>query len=128
MIYDFKNKIQSLIKNGEGITLEFKECKNKVTKSLYETICAFLNRYGGEILLGVTDQGEITGIDDVESIKKEIISTLNNPKKINPSVYLSIETIEIENKKILYLYVPQSSQAHSFKICKNLLGTGTAIY
>ena len=76
MIYDFKNKIQSLIKNGEGITLEFKECKNKVTKSLYETICAFLNRYGGEILLGVTDQGEITGIDDVESIKKEIISTI----------------------------------------------------
>ncbi len=40
---EHKRKIHQLLKKGEGITLEFKECKNNVPKSLYETVCAFLN-------------------------------------------------------------------------------------
>ncbi len=113
MNQEFTKKIHQLLKKGEGITVEFKECKNNVPKSLYETICAFLNRYGGEILLGVNDKGEITGVVNIEAIKKEIITTINNPQKISPPVYLAIEEIEIDKKKVLYLYVPQSSQVHS---------------
>ncbi len=61
----------------------------------------------------MNDKGEITGIDNIEAIKKEIITTINNPQKINPPVYLAIEEVVLDKKKILYLYVPQSSQVHS---------------
>ena len=44
--------IKSLIKMGEGVSVEFKECKTAINKNVYETICAFLNRSGGELLLG----------------------------------------------------------------------------
>lgn len=39
-----KEKIKKLIKQGEGLQLEFKECRNELNKNIYETVCAFLNR------------------------------------------------------------------------------------
>ncbi len=38
MNQEFTKKIHQLLKKGEGITVEFKECKNNVPKSLYETV------------------------------------------------------------------------------------------
>ncbi|WP_461834781.1 AlbA family DNA-binding domain-containing protein [Desulfothermus sp.] len=48
---------------GECINIEFKESKKALNKDVYQTICAFLNRIGGHILLGVKDNGKIVGID-----------------------------------------------------------------
>ena len=50
-----KTKLKTLIQNGESITTEFKESKSKLNKDVYETVCAFLNRDGDDILLGVRD-------------------------------------------------------------------------
>ena len=47
--------IPQLIEQGEGVSMEFKRAKSKLPESLFETICAFLNRNGGIIILGVTD-------------------------------------------------------------------------
>src|SRR3989344_484300 len=107
-----QKKIRALIKQGEGISIEFKECKTQITKEVYETVCAFLNRTGGELLLGVTDKGKIIGVENIEQVKKDFVTAINNPQKITPAVYLSIEPVQIENKQILYIYVPESSQVH----------------
>lgn len=39
--------IAELITLGESRTVEFKKAKTAIPKSLYETVCAFLNRDGG---------------------------------------------------------------------------------
>ena len=108
-------KIQNLISDGESMTVEFKESKNQLNKDVYETVCAFSNRAGGHILLGVKDSGSIVGVDEeaIEHIKKDFVTTINNPQKFSPPLYLNIEMIEIENKKILYIEVPQSKSVHS---------------
>lgn len=54
-----KLQVLALIEKGEDIDVEFKECKINVNRSVYETICAFLNRHGGTLLLGVQDSGHI---------------------------------------------------------------------
>ena len=66
------NKIIDLIKQGENISVEFKKCSMSVSSSVYETVCSFLNRYGGDILLGVLDSGEIAGVapENVSSIEE----------------------------------------------------------
>lgn len=38
------SKIKALVKQGEGLTVEFKECKTALNKNVYETVCAFSNR------------------------------------------------------------------------------------
>ena len=64
--------------------------------------------------IGVEDNGEIIGIDinHIERIKKDFVNAVNNPQKISPSFYLTVEEIVISGKSILYIYVPESSQVH----------------
>ena len=109
-----KEEVLNLIELGEGINIEFKESKNALNKSTYQTICAFLNRIGGHILLGVNDKGKIEGVKQeiVAKIKKEIVTTINNSQKINPPVYLSVDDVEIDGKTVIVIYIPESSQVH----------------
>jgi ATP-dependent DNA helicase RecG len=106
--------LKALIKQGESISVEFKECRRTLNRDVYETVCVFLNRHGGSLLLGVSDSGEVTGVDPdcVEQIKRDFVTAINNPQKINPPAYLSIDEVEVEGKTILRIYVPESSQVH----------------
>ena len=54
-------EIEKLIKDGEKINIEFKESKSALTRDIFDTVCAFNNRNGGHILLGVKDNKEIIG-------------------------------------------------------------------
>ena len=107
--------IHQLIKQGEGLTVEFKTAQHTIPKNIFETVCAFLNRVGGSILLGVSDKGEITGVDlrYLQKIKKELANALNNPQLINPPVYIQPSEIEIETKVVLLLQIYESSQVHN---------------
>jgi len=106
--------LKRLISNGESLTVEFKECKSGVNRDVYKTIGAFLNRNGGHIILGVNDKGKAVGInrDALPQIKKNLVTSLNNPEKINPPLYLLPEEFEISGKIVLYLSIPESSQVH----------------
>ncbi|MFA5167401.1 MAG: RNA-binding domain-containing protein [Candidatus Omnitrophota bacterium] len=107
-------KIRQIIKKGEGIEVEFKECRMALSRGVFDTVCAFLNRSGGELLLGVNDKGKITGVDPqaTEQIKKDFVTAVNNEQKISPVFYLSIEEVRFAGKSVLYVLVPESSQVH----------------
>ncbi|WP_076790617.1 RNA-binding domain-containing protein [Chlorobium sp. KB01] len=109
-----KQQILDLIRQGEGISVEFKTCRNKINRDVYDTVCAFLNRHGGTILLGVQDDGTLQGIepDAVTQIKKDFVTAINNPLKLTPPTYLSIDVAEVDGKSLLRIYVPESSQVH----------------
>jgi len=104
--------LRKLIKEGEGFTIEFKECPNSLNNSVFETVCSFSNRYGGHILLGVDDNGVVLGVNPncAEDMKKNFINMLNNPQKISPTLMLDLKEIEVDGKLILWVYVPQTSQ------------------
>ncbi len=115
-----ENNIKSIIAKGEGLEVEFKESFNTLSRTVFETICAFLNRKGGHLLLGVSDNGMVKGINK-ESIQAQLdvlARDMNNPQIISPTFYLSSEVVEIDDKKVIYIYVPESSQVHS---CKSII-------
>ena len=107
-------KLRELIESGEGISTEFKACRNEVSRDVYETVCAFLNRHGGTILLGVQDSGEVTGIapEAVGQVKKDFVTAVNNPQKLHPPAYLLVDKVTVDGKTLLHIYVPESSQVH----------------
>ena len=84
---------------------------------MFESVCAFLNRSGGHILLGVTDQGEVLGVKEIaiEGMLKNLANVVNNPQQLNPTSYFSPEVIDLDGKKVIRIYVPESSQVHRFK-------------
>jgi ATP-dependent DNA helicase RecG len=110
-------KIKSVIAQGEGVNIEFKTSHDSLARSVFETVCAFLNRKGGTILLGVRDNGTIDGVseDSITAQLRTLANDLNNPQIISPVVRLDTETVELEGKKIVCIHVPESLQVHSHK-------------
>ena len=97
-----------LSQKGEGTQIEYKTCTEQVSESLYETVCSFLNHSGGQILVGVKDDGEIIGVnpDKAEKLKANIITSIKNKDLFMPCPYFTPEIMEVNNKTVLLLDIP----------------------
>ncbi|MCF8371479.1 MAG: putative DNA binding domain-containing protein [Bacteroidales bacterium] len=107
-------EIKNIIGKGEDQKTEFKKCQKQLPNSFFETVCAFLNTIGGKLLLGISDNGEITGVDknEITKLKKEIADLSNNKEKLDPVFMLTSQEFEIDNKQIIVIDVPESSMVH----------------
>lgn len=97
-----------LSKEGEGTRLEYKTCTEQISESLYETVCSFLNHNGGQILIGVKDNGEIVGVNPnkVETLKADIITAIKNRELFLPCPYFTPLIMEVDGKTVLLLDIP----------------------
>lgn len=100
------------LKEGESEKLEF---KSRVSDDIGEEICALSNLEGGNIFVGVSDDGDIQGCD-VKASKETISQHLNN---ITPPVEVYYDRIEIDEKEVLIVRAPESD---------HLCGIGGTIY
>ena len=57
-------ELQSIFTIGETVAVEFKRCGNGIENDTYETVCSFLNRFGGELFMGVLDDGTVVGVPE----------------------------------------------------------------
>lgn len=58
LVYDIEvtpDQLEKLLTQRESATVERKESARQLPRSLFESVCAFLNQDGGTILLGVAD-------------------------------------------------------------------------
>ena len=111
---------EMVLKVGEHIGVEFKEAKGGAKDDTFETVCSFLNRFGGDIFLGVNDKGEVIGVPDgaVEPMVKNIIKVTNNKELLNPTFYVFSDVFKYKGKNVVRIHVPASSEVHRFKgIC-----------
>ena len=66
---------------GEGLMVEFKRYGSGPQNDLYETICSFANRQGGNIFMGVDDDGAVVGIPSgaVHNMQRMVVNAVSNP-------------------------------------------------
>lgn len=97
--------IKEIVKNGENKTIEFKEVIPN-SKKISQTAVAFANGAGGKILIGITDDRKIVGIDEKQDIFK-IIDDLNTIiyDSCYPNINTDIYTENKDNKTILVIEV-----------------------
>jgi|BioPla2DNA2_1021312.scaffolds.fasta_scaffold00145_47 ATP-dependent DNA helicase RecG len=72
----------------ENKNREFKEI---VSRTFLKTVSAFANYSGGEILFGVTDDGDAVGITNPEQVCLDIENTINDAIKPKPDFLFSID-------------------------------------
>ena len=108
-------RLQTIIDQGEGVNVEFKTSSIALNKDAFDSIIGFLNRSGGHLILGVQDDGTVSGVqeDKVQGIVDSLVANANNPQKLNPPYYVSPEVIDMNGKKVIVVYVPESSQVHA---------------
>ena len=106
--------LQGLLKRKEGTRLEFKKAKSDLPGNLFESVCAMLNRDGGDILLGVSNDGTVVGIDEdrVSTMITNLTNLSNNKQKLDPPFILFPQKYNINGKWIIQIQIPASSSVH----------------
>lgn len=96
------SNILKLISSGESEQTEF---KTSFQKEVIETVVAFANAKGGKVLIGINDNGEITGVN----LQKETLQNWLNQIKLttSPAVIPNISVEEIDNKKTVIIEVKE---------------------
>lgn len=130
---DSPDEILNLIKKGENEKIEFKstlrtnlhinEFDKKIEHSALKTISAFLNSEGGVLLIGVSDNGSIFGIekDNFQSNDKFNLHFTNLIKEHIGNEFLPFlhfELILIEDKNILKIDCMKSNKPVFLKFDK----------
>lgn len=112
-----QEKLRITLQIGETIAVEFKKCSNRIENDVYQSVCSFLNRFGGDIYLGVEDDGTVCGVPEnaAGDMVKNFIKIISNPNMFTPTIYLSPEIIKYEGKTIIHIHIPVSAEVHSFK-------------
>lgn len=96
--------IQKLIEQGEHQMLDFK-FEISDSKKIARSLVAFANTYGGRLLIGVKDNGSISGIrSDEEKYMIQAAAELY----CQPKVEFQVKEWNINGKTILEVFIPKS--------------------
>jgi ATP-dependent DNA helicase RecG len=100
-----------LLKQGEGVTLEFKRSTGELKEAM-QTACAFLNGSGGTVLIGVRPNGEAEGQQVSDQTLRDIAQAAG---RFEPPVRPSIQRVKIKpGREVIAITVEVPPKAGPF--------------
>jgi len=108
-----KEELEKLIAQNEGHNLELKK-STSLRQEIGQAVSAFTNTDGGIILVGISPDGEIVGVD----IGKKTVEDLANWIKENtdPKIYPQMKIHNVDNKDIIEITVKESDEKPVFSM------------
>jgi len=98
--------LRALISRGEGEELEFKKKTTHPTR-ISRTLSSLANTRGGQVLVGVDDDGRVVGVRDAE--EEMFVLREAAAHYIEPPLTLHFREVETEDERIvLVVEVPES--------------------
>ena len=85
------------------------EFKREYTESIRKTVVAFANTDGGDLYIGIDDDGTAVGVDDVDDVQKRVISLCRDGIQPDVMMFLSCDRMLIENKDVIRLQVQRGT-------------------
>lgn len=100
--------LKKILLQGENSIHQFKLNFNSIDK-LASEICAFANSQGGYIIIGVSDNGELAGLEisDISRLNQWISNATS--QKIDKMILVQTQILICDNKRILIIHIPQGS-------------------
>ena len=109
-----KPDVTAIIKRGENVRLEFKQtfrwdtrehhANKELEKAVLKTVAGFLNAGGGQLIIGVTDDGIVTGLEkDYQALQRQDRDGFENHFTLTFKNYLGIELrnlVDLDFEKI----------------------------
>jgi predicted HTH transcriptional regulator len=97
--------IKKLILQGEGTTLDFKKTITSVEK-IAKSLVAFANNRGGQLLIGVSDDGVIRGVKSED--EERYMITKSAHQFCRPAIEPEFEEIYVDDKLVLVVKIAPS--------------------
>lgn len=92
--------------NRESLKIEF---KREYTEEIKKTVIAFANTDGGEIRIGVDDDGTIVGVADVDSVMLQVTNSIRDSIKPDVTMFFLCEAKEIESRMVVIANVQRGT-------------------
>lgn len=110
-------ELRGYLAAGEGLQTEFKRCGSGPQNDVYETVCSFANRQGGNIFMGVNDDGAVVGVSPaaVRDVQRMVVNAVSNPKLFPIPPVIETEAIELDGAWVVRIWVPVGPAVYSFK-------------
>lgn len=100
--------LEELIAGGETESVEFKEQIPDSFRDIPKEMVAFANQAGGILLMGVADDGSLTGVPNPKELEERVSQAAR--KSITPSIDPQIEHRTIDGEDIVLICVSKSTE------------------
>ena len=122
-----KRELKTLLAQGETLTVEFKsDAKGLPDRDLVAAVVALANTEGGVLLIGVEDDGAVTGVQPYHEDVAGLAALIAN--RTNPPLAVGTEILILGEKKILGVYVTKArsivSTTDGLLLRRRLLASG----
>ena len=107
-----RSYLQGLISQGEHVQQDFKYRVQDAVK-LARSVSAFANTEGGRLLIGVRDDGHISGVRSEEEI---FMMHQAAWKYCQPAASIKFDTYQVEGRTVVIATVPPSTRRPVFAI------------
>ena len=105
-----EKKLEEIARGGENIVVEFKESLPKNASDISKELTAFANTFGGVLLVGVNDNGQLCGTQNPAKDQERIAGIAS--RKCDPPISPRFRTVSYHSHKILIVEIEQSLWAH----------------
>ncbi len=108
----------------ESETVELKEI---VVEDIKKEIVAFANCNGGKIIVGISDAGNIVGIDNPDKVTQQISNMVRDGIKPDVTMFVRYKTEEIHNTSIVTVEVQRGTSRPYYLSRKGLRPEGVYV-
>ena len=111
-----------------GIEDSRNEFKETLNDKLEREVVGFLNSNGGNIYLGISDDGEVIGIkDNIDDVQLKIKDKIKNNILPNTLGLFDINVLNIEDKYVIHIVVAIGNQKPYYLKSRGMVPSGTFI-
>jgi len=100
-------QVQTWLAQGEGPQIEFKE---RYTSRVIETLAAFANGSGGQVVIGVDNTGHIVGLADPEQVAESVISACR--EAISPPITPLVSIVRPAEGAVVVAQIQPTGRMH----------------
>lgn len=102
------DEFMAKIEKGETLHVDFKENLPSNNEEIAKDLVCFANTDGGQIIIGVSDDGEIIGVQNPDEIIRRVDDIAFN--RCEPPVTIVPETLIVNTKWIVIINIPKGDQ------------------
>lgn len=108
----------------ESETIEFKAI---VVEDIKNEVAAFANSQGGTLFVGVLDDGEWIGVDDVDAAMLQISNMVRDAIKPDVTMFVRYEVLTQEDKQVIAVHVQRGTNRPYYLAKKGLRPSGVYV-
>lgn len=122
-----ENEFKDTLLQGETLTTEFKSDRRPLPdRELVAAVVAMANTEGGKLMLGIEDDGTVTGVHPDHKNPGGLAALIAS--RTNPPVAVRAEIVDVDDKSIIIVEVPKTrsivSTSEGLLLRRRLLANG----